>query len=134
MKKMFITKIVTFCCSHQLLETNWSDEKNLAEFGKCTNLHGHNYKLEVTITGNTDQSGMLMNINKLSKIIREKIINHIDHKTLNTDIEYFKTHLPAMENMVTYFWNLLEPHLPKNSLHKLTLYETDRNKVEYIKI
>lgn len=133
MNKMYLTKIVTFCCSHQLLEKDWSDEKNRDEFGKCSNLHGHNYKLEVTVTGELNQSGMIMNIAALSKIIRTKIVDHIDHKTLNTDIDYFKTHLPTMENMVIYFWDILEPHLPKCTLFKLTLYETDHNKVEYIK-
>jgi len=133
MKKMYLTKIVTFCCSHQLRDPSWSDEKNQDEFGKCSNLHGHNYKLEVTITGQLNQSGMIMNMTSLGKIIRDKIVRHIDHKTLNTDIVHFKTNLPTVENMVIYFWDILKPHLPKNAIYKLTLYETDHNKVEYIK-
>jgi len=95
-------------------------------------MHGHNYVLEVTVSGPVDnESGMIINLNTLNKIINEEIIAWVDHKNLNTDINEFKDKLPTVENMAVIFFNKLKPVLPQNSLRKITLYETDDNKAEY---
>ncbi len=127
-----LTKRTRFCCSHKLYNPLWDKDKNKSVFGPCSNMHGHNYVLEVTVSGPVDnESGMIINLNTLNKIINEEIIAWVDHKNLNTDINEFKDKLPTVENMAVIFFNKLKPVLPQNSLRKITLYETDDNKAEY---
>ncbi|MEW6534612.1 MAG: 6-carboxytetrahydropterin synthase [Candidatus Auribacterota bacterium] len=131
---LLLTKKVRFCCSHTLRKKEWSDQKNFEVFGQCSNLHGHNYILEVTVRGDiNDESGMIINLNTVGKIVNEKIVNVIDHTNLNTDIPAFTDRVPTLENMVMVFWDWLEQALPPGTLAKLTLYETENNKIEYTK-
>lgn len=123
-----------FNAAHRLHNPKWSDEKNREVFGLCNNpnYHGHNYELEVKVSGPIDpNTGMVIDLGWLAKLIREQIENRFDHKNLNLDTEEFKDLIPTAENICVVIWGILREHIP--STHSLTvrLYETARNYVEY---
>lgn len=123
-----------FNSAHRLLNKSWTDEKNEKIFGKCynPNYHGHNYDLIVKLTGEIDpETGYVMDMKLLSQMIREHIIAKFDHKNLNEDIAEFKELNPTAENIVVVIYNILRPLIDSNLDLKLTLYETERNYVEY---
>jgi len=123
-----------FNSAHRLLNKSWTDEKNEKIFGKCynPNYHGHNYDLIVKLIGEVDpETGYVMDMKLLSQMIREHIIAKFDHKNLNEDIADFKELNPTAENIVVVIYNILRPLIDSNLDLKLTLYETERNYVEY---
>lgn len=123
-----------FNAAHRLHNPSWSDEKNLTFFGKCNNpnYHGHNYKLEVWVSGEIDpESGYLIDLKILSDIIETEVEDRFDHKNLNLDTEEFKNLNPTAENIAIVIWNLIRNKLDDNLDLKVKLFETDRNCVEY---
>jgi len=123
-----------FNSAHRLLNNNWSEQKNEEVFGKCynPNYHGHNYDLIVRLTGEIDpETGYVMDMKILSKLIRQHIISRFDHKNLNEDTEEFKQLNPTAENIVVVIYNILRPLIDKKLDLKITLYETERNFAEY---
>ncbi|PLR83553.1 6-pyruvoyl tetrahydropterin synthase [Bacillus canaveralius] len=127
-----LTRKYHFCTAHRLHSDQLSEEKNLSLFGKCNNPygHGHNYYLEVTVSGVPDPiTGMIANIADIDKTVEEEIINRFDHKHLNLDTEEFKELNPTSENVAVVTWNLLAPKM--NNLYKIGLYETEKNYFEY---
>ena len=123
-----------FNSAHRLFNQNWTDEKNDMVFGKCNNpnYHGHNYDLIVKITGEIDpETGFVMDMKILSKLIRQHIISKFDHKNLNEDTKEFKTLNPTAENIVVVIYNILRPLIDNKLDLKITLYETERNYAEY---
>jgi 6-pyruvoyltetrahydropterin/6-carboxytetrahydropterin synthase len=131
--KLTVTRIAHFNAAHRLHNPNWSDEKNAEFYGKCNNknYHGHNYKLLVHVTGEVNpETGFVIDLKKLKHIIKIKIENRFDHKNLNLDTEEFKSLIPTAENIAVVIWNLLKQDLNDYKL-KVTLYETERNYVEY---
>jgi 6-pyruvoyltetrahydropterin/6-carboxytetrahydropterin synthase len=132
--KVSIFRKEHFNAAHRLYNKQWSDEKNDEIFGKCNNLnyHGHNYELIVKLTGTPDpDTGYVFDMKKLSNIIKEHVLNKFDHKNLNMDSEYFKNRNPTAENISITIWEILRDQIdPKYDL-KVTLYETERNYVEY---
>jgi len=123
-----------FNAAHQLLNSDWSDATNQEIFGKCfnPNFHGHNYDLEVKVTGEIDpETGFVMDIKELSKLIRKNIIKRFDHKNLNLDVAEFENLNPTVENIVVVIYNLLRSEIPKELDLKIRLYETERNYAEY---
>lgn len=123
-----------FNAAHRLYNSNWSEEKNEAYFGKCSNpnYHGHNYDLHVKLVGEVDtQTGYVYDMKKLSDLIRDKIIRPFDHKNLNLDVTYFKELNPTAENIAIVIYNLLREEIDKGIDLKVRLYETERNYVEY---
>jgi 6-pyruvoyltetrahydropterin/6-carboxytetrahydropterin synthase len=123
-----------FNSAHRLLNNNWSEQKNEDVFGKCynPNYHGHNYDLIVKLTGEIDpETGYVMDMKILSKLIRQHIISRFDHKNLNEDTEEFKQLNPTAENIVVVIYNILRPLIDNNLDLKITLYETERNFAEY---
>lgn len=123
-----------FNAAHRLYNPKWSDEKNDQVFGLCNNpnFHGHNYELVVKITGEVDpDTGFVIDMKYLSKIIREHVTNKFDHKNLNLDIDYFKTLNPTAENIAIVIWQILRDQLDVKYDLKVVLYETERNYVEY---
>ena len=132
--KVAVCRKEQFNAAHRLHNPKWSDEKNKAVFGKCNNeyYHGHNYSLVVKVSGEPDKdTGYVIDMKELSRIIRENIINRFDHKNLNLDTEEFKNINPTAENMAIVIWEILREHIDKNLALKITLYETERNFVEY---
>lgn len=123
-----------FNAAHRLYNPSWDDAKNDAVFGKCNNpnFHGHNYNLEVWVSGPIDpDTGYLIDLKILSKFIKEEVEDRFDHKNLNLDTKEFKNLNPTAENICVVIWNLLRARLdPKLGL-KVRLYETERNIVEF---
>ena len=123
-----------FNAAHRLHNPSWSDEKNKEFFDKCNNpnFHGHNYDLEVKITGEIDpESGYMMDMKVLRDIIRNEVTERYDHKNLNLDVEDFKELNPTAENIAVVIWHRLKAKLPLNIDLKIILFETERNYVEY---
>lgn len=130
---LYITRKEHFSASHRLDNPGFNKKKNTDLFGKCNNFHGHNYYLEVTLAGTPDKdSGYVMDLKKLNKIILNTIINKVDHKFLN-DVEMFKGTVPTTENMAIIFWKVLESKVKmKNArLYSIKLFETEKNFVLY---
>ena len=131
---IFITRRLEFCASHRLFNPEFSDEENKAIFGLCNNPngHGHNYVLEVTVRGDVDpKTGMVLDLKALKKLISNEIIDLVDHKNLNIDVDFLKEVIPTAENIAIKFWNILEPKIEHGTLHELKLYESERNYVVY---
>lgn len=132
---VYITRIEHFNAAHKLYNPAWTKERNEEVFGKCANenWHGHNFELYVTIKGwPHSDTGFVYDVKKLSIIIKEHVIDPLDHKNLNEDVPFMKGQLCSIENLVIAIWKQLSPHLPAGvQLHSLKLYETPRIFVEY---
>ena len=136
---VYISKELSFCSAHKLYNPKWSKEKNEEVFEGCAheNWHGHNYHLTVTIKGDPDpETGLVMNFRDLKAIIKEHIIDKVDHKNLNLDVEFLKGKMTSCEVFVKEIWGQLEPKIAKETnnkvkLHKLLLFETSTSSAEY---
>lgn len=134
MPTVYITRKAHFNAAHRLHNPDKSDEWNREAYGKCNhpNWHGHNYDLEVTIAGEPDpDTGYVMDLGALKRIIRENIIEPCDHRNLNLDVEFLQGVIPSSENLVVAFWKQLEPHITNARLVSIKLWETERNVAEY---
>lgn len=123
-----------FNAAHRLHHPGWSEEKNRQVFGLCNNpnYHGHNYELEVKVSGEVDpETGFLIDLNLLKDLIFEEIEQRLDHKNLNLDVEEFKNLNPTAENICFVIWNILRARLDGRYDLAVRLYETPRNYVEY---
>lgn len=123
-----------FNAAHRLYNPAWSDEKNIAVFGKCNNpnYHGHNYDLEVKVTGDIDpETGYVMDMKVLSDLINEFVLDCFDHKNLNLDTEHFQSVNPTAENICVVIYGILRAKIAKSYDLKIRLYETERNYVEF---
>ena len=123
-----------FNAAHRLYKEGWSDSKNLEVFGKCSNpnYHGHNYELEVGVTGTIDSdTGFLMDLKTLKEIIKEEVEDPFDHKNLNVEVPEFKNLNPTVENIATVIWNKLRKRLDDKYDISVKLFETPRNFVVY---
>lgn len=132
--KVKVSRKEHFNAAHRLFNPAWSDEKNLAVFGKCSypNYHGHNYELIVSLTGETNRdTGYVYDMKVLSDVIKEHVTKKFDHKNLNLDTEYFKDLNPTAENIVMVIWKILRDKIDPSLDLKVVLYETERNFVEY---
>jgi 6-pyruvoyltetrahydropterin/6-carboxytetrahydropterin synthase len=121
----------TFNAAHQLCNPDLTDEQNQRLFGKCVNLHGHNYVLEVVVGGEVDQaSGYVFDLKTLSDVISRQVIRDVDHRNLNTDVPWLKGLIPTAENLAQAFWERLAPELPDGLLRSVRVWETDKNWAE----
>ena len=131
---VYLTRKEHFCASHRLFNPKFSQKKNLSIYGKCAypNGHGHNYELEVTVAGEPDpETGMILDLKKLSDIIDREIINKVDHRHLNLDIDFLKGINPTAENLAVVFWDLLSAKIHDGRLYSVRVYETPNNYAEY---
>jgi len=135
---IYVNRKEHFNAAHKLFNPNWSREKNEEVFGPCANenWHGHNFELIVTVKGEPDpETGFVVDLKKLSNLIKSEVIDKVDHKNLNMDVPFLKGKMASCEIIIAEFWRILEPKVKElqkeASLHKLTLYETPRNFVEY---
>lgn len=135
---VYVSRKEHFNAAHKLYNPSWSPEKNREVFGPCANehWHGHNFELIVTVKGMPDpDTGFVVDLKKLSTMIRKEVIEELDHKNLNLDVDFMKGKLASCENLIIEIWRILEKHLPavtsSGKLHSLRLYETPRNYVEY---
>ncbi|WP_420575554.1 6-pyruvoyl trahydropterin synthase family protein [Ekhidna sp.] len=134
MPRVTVSRKEHFNAAHRLYNKSWSDEKNEAVFGKCNNpnWHGHNYEVIVSLTGEPDtDTGYVYDMKKLSDLIKIKVLDRFDHKNLNLDVTEFKNLNPTAENIVKVIYDLLRPEIEDEYEMKITLYETERNYVEY---
>ena len=132
--KITVCRKAHFNSAHKLANNNWSKEKNYDIFGNCSyeNYHGHNYELIVKLTGDINpETGMLMDLSLLKKIIKKEVEDVLDHKNLNLDIPYFKDLIPSTENLAIFIWNRLKDAIAIECDISIVLYETPRNFVEY---
>ena len=131
---VYITKKIEFSAAHRLLNEDLSIEENQELYGKCYNPngHGHNYILEVTLRGPiSEKTGMIINLTELKKIVNEHVVELLDHKHLNKDVDHFKKLNPTAENIIVVIWKILEQNLESGILYKLLMKETGSNSVEY---
>jgi len=132
---VYLTRIEHFNAAHKLSNPEWTKEHNLEVFGKCANenWHGHNYELHVTIKGDPHpQTGFVFNAKTLGDVIKEVIIEKVDHRNLNMDVDFMKGKFTSAENFAIAIWGELSKYLPVGvQLHCIKLYETPRIYVEY---
>jgi 6-pyruvoyltetrahydropterin/6-carboxytetrahydropterin synthase len=133
---IYVTRRERFSAAHRMFRDDWSDEENYSVFGKCSNpnWHGHNYEMFVTVSGEIDRErGFVMNLNDLKEIIKDHIINKIDHMNLNLEVDFMKGKIATTENLVVAVWNVLAPLIAVNGakLHCVKIAETENNFVEY---
>jgi len=124
---------MTFCSGHRLFNPKFSDEKNREIFGDCANPngHGHNYVLEVTVSGEIDhETGMIINLKELKRIIETEIISKVDHKNLNMDVDFMQGIIPTTENFAQKIWEILDQSLGNGLLDKVVIRESENNKIE----
>ena len=131
---MKICRRETFNAAHRLFKAEWTDEKNLMVFGKCSypNYHGHNYALEVWVEGEINpETGFVVNLKTLKQIILDEIINRFDHRNLNLDCKEFEGLNPTTENIAVIIWNILRKKIDPEFSIEVQLSETEKNKVMY---
>lgn len=134
---VYLTRVEHFNAAHKLINPNWSDAENKEVFGKCANenWHGHNYELHVTIKGNPNpETGFTYNAKKLGDLIKDVIVEKVDHRNLNLDVDFMRGKFTSAENFAMGIWNELKPHIEKDGsvhLHCIKLVETPKIYVEY---
>jgi 6-pyruvoyltetrahydropterin/6-carboxytetrahydropterin synthase len=132
---VYLTRIEHFNAAHKLFNPEWSRERNEEVFGRCANenWHGHNFELHVTVKGRPDpETGFVFDAKKLSQIVNERVIDRLDHRNLNLDVDFMRGRICSIENLVTAIWAELAPHMPAGvALYRLKLVETPRIHVEY---
>ena len=128
---VLISRRESFNAAHQLCDPGLSDEENHRVFGKCANLHGHNYVLEVVVAGQVDQAtGYVFDLKQLSDVIARQVIQDVDHRNLNTDVPWLEGLIPTAENLAIAFWERIRSELPEGMLRSVRLWETDKNWAE----
>lgn len=136
MKAIYITRRETFNAAHRLRREDWSDAQNDIVFGKCSNKnwHGHNFELFVTVKGRpSEETGFVMNLKELGTIIKAEVIEKIDHKNINLDVDFMKGIMSSTENLAIGIWNEIDALIKEKGgeLVKIKLIETENNFVEY---
>ena len=134
MPEVTVTRRLQFNAAHRVHNPALSDEENRALYGKCNNpnWHGHNYVLDVSVTGELDEkTGYVIDLSQVKNIVEEHVIRHVDHRNMNLEVEFLRGVIPTTENIVVAFWRVLEPALRPARLTKLVLWETVNNYVEY---
>ena len=133
---VYLTRVEHFNAAHKLYNATWSSEENKEVFGKCANenWHGHNYELHVTIKGIPHpETGFIYNAKTLGELIKDVIVEKVDHRNLNLDVDFMKGKFTSAENFAMGIWNELQPHIEKSDvkLHAVKLVETPKIYVEY---
>ncbi len=135
---IYVNRKEHFNAAHKLWNASWSEEKNQEIFGPCANgnWHGHNYELIITVKGDLDpETGFVVDMKKLGDIAKKYVIEKVDHKNLNLDVDFMSGKIPSCEILIKEFWKIIEPQIRQLSrsarLHRLRLFETSRNFVDY---
>jgi 6-pyruvoyltetrahydropterin/6-carboxytetrahydropterin synthase len=134
MPDVTVTRRLYFNAAHRVHNPALSDEENGRIFGKCNNpnWHGHNYILEVSVTGPIDErTGYVLDLAVLKRIVEEQVVARADHRNMNIDVDFMHGIIPTSENIVVQCWRVLEPHVAPGRLSRLRLWETENNYVEY---
>jgi 6-pyruvoyltetrahydropterin/6-carboxytetrahydropterin synthase len=129
-----VTRRLHFSAAHRVHNPAMSDEENRRTFGKCNNpnWHGHNYILDVSVKGGLDErTGYVIDLTRIKEIAAKEVIDKVDHRNLNLEVDFLRDTIPTTENLVVAIWRVLEPALKPAKLAKLVLWETVNNYVEY---
>ena len=125
MTHSFLSKVFYFNAAHQYGHEDWSDEKNWDVFGPDSKIHGHNYTLEVMVTGSiNEETGFIVDLGHLKNIVKTHVIDILDHSQFDVEVAWFKNRQPSSENLVKFIWEQIEPKLKGASLHRIRLRET----------
>lgn len=128
---VLVSRRASFNAAHELRNPDKSDEENRRLFGKCANLHGHNYVLEVVVGGEVQaDTGYVLDLKELEDVIDRRVIQDVDHRNLNTDVPWLEGRIPTAENLALAFWERIGSELPKGLLRTVRLWETDKNWAE----
>jgi len=131
---VFVTRVLHFNAAHKLYNPKWSLEKNMEVFGKCANRnwHGHNFDLHITVKGiPNEETGFVIDLKFLKDLVEEKIIDKIDHRNINEDVDFMKGQMASIENLAISIWNELYPVITEGELYCVKIYETPRQYAEY---
>ncbi|MFN2239774.1 MAG: 6-carboxytetrahydropterin synthase [Thermoanaerobaculia bacterium] len=131
---MIVTAKLDFSAAHRLHNPERDAEWNRRVYDKCDNAggHGHNYAIEVSVEGEIDpETGMVIDLKLLKDIMRERVVHRVDHKNLNSDVDFLRGVIPTAENLARAFWRELEAAIPRGRLFRIVLHETERNSVTY---
>lgn len=136
MAEVHLIRRERFSSAHKLSKDEWSPEKNYEVFGKCANpnWHGHNYQLFVTVKGEPDpETGMVIDLKLLKRIILDRVIEDLDHKNIDLDVEWMKGKMSSVENIAIGIWERLEGEIASHgaTLHRVRVYETENNIIDY---
>ena len=129
-----VTRRLKFNAAHRVHNPALSDEENARLFGRCNNpnWHGHNYTLDVSVTGEVDErTGYVIDLGVLKRIVEREVIDKVDHKNFNLEVDFMRGVIPTTENIVVAIWRVLEPAIVPARLTRLVLWETPNNYVEY---
>ncbi|TMD11158.1 MAG: 6-carboxytetrahydropterin synthase [Chloroflexi bacterium] len=129
-----VTRKEHFSAAHRLFDPALDDAQNFARFGPCSNPggHGHNYRLEVTVEGPIDPStGMVLDLRRLHEAVQELVLDKVDHRHLNSEVDFLRGVIPTTENLARCIYQQLEARLPAGRLVRVRIDETDRNSAEY---
>jgi 6-pyruvoyltetrahydropterin/6-carboxytetrahydropterin synthase len=128
---VLVSRRESFNAAHQLRDPSLSEAENRRLFGKCADLHGHNYTLEVVVAGEIDQTtGYVLDLKALSDVIHSRILEDVDHHNLNTDVPWLEGLIPTAENLAAAFWERIRYELPAGALRSVRVWETDKNWAE----
>jgi 6-pyruvoyltetrahydropterin/6-carboxytetrahydropterin synthase len=128
---VLVSRRESFNAAHELRNPELSEDENRRLYGKCANLHGHNYVLEVVVAGAIDPAtGYVLDLKRLSDVVSNRIIEDVDHRNLNTDVPWLEGLIPTAENLAAVFWARIEPELPEGSLRAVRVWETEKNWAE----
>jgi 6-pyruvoyltetrahydropterin/6-carboxytetrahydropterin synthase len=134
MPNVTVVRRVQFNAAHRVHNPSLSDEENKTLFGKCNNpnWHGHNYTLDVFVTGPVDErTGYVIDLAQVKAIVQREVVDKADHRNFNLEVDFMRGVIPTTENIVVGMWRVLEPHISPGRLTKLVLWETPNNYVEY---
>jgi 6-pyruvoyltetrahydropterin/6-carboxytetrahydropterin synthase len=128
---VLVTRRVTFAAAHVLRRPEWDDRRNKEVFGQCAGEHGHNYVLEVSVSGEPDpDTGMVVNLKDLDRAVKQAVVRHVDHRHLNRDVPFLEGVVPTAENLALVFWRQLDGQMGSGQLQRLRLVESENNSVE----
>jgi 6-pyruvoyltetrahydropterin/6-carboxytetrahydropterin synthase len=134
MSIVYVTRRAQFSAAHRLHNPSLSDEENIRIYDKCNNPsgHGHNYDVEITVAGEPDpETGMVIDLKILKHLLNIHVIEQLDHKHLNHDVDFMRNVIPTAENIAIKIWERLEPHIQHGKLYSVKLYESQNNFVDY---
>ncbi|MEE3196539.1 MAG: 6-carboxytetrahydropterin synthase [Candidatus Neomarinimicrobiota bacterium] len=125
MKSLFLTKVFYFNAAHQYGHSEWSSEKNWEVFGPDSKIHGHNYTLEVMVTGSINhETGFIVDLSQLKDVVQKNVIDTLDHSQFDVEVDWFKDKQPSTENLVIFIWDQIVRDFDSSKLHRIRLHET----------
>ena len=125
MKSLFLTKVFYFNAAHQYGHSEWSNKKNWEVFGPDSKIHGHNYTLEVMVTGSINhETGFIVDLSQLKDVVQKNVVDILDHSQFDVEVDWFKDKQPSTENLAIFIWDQIVRDFDSSKLHRIRLHET----------